>query len=175
MAETAQAYTQRILGNLGGQPALRVQQATPQKLAKLIKGLDRKKLAKRPAPDQWSVAEILAHLADSELAVGWRVRLILSANGTPVQAYDQDVWASIFNYGKRDPRTSLETFRLLRANNVALLKTIPKALLENYGIHAERGKESITHVANLVAGHDLNHLKQVEQILKPAATKKRKK
>ena len=166
MQETAQQYTQRLLGYLDEKPGLRVQQATPKKLALLIQRLDRKKLTKRPSPAQWSVAEIVAHLADSELVIGWRLRLILSSNGAPVQPYDQDVWATTFNYGRRDAKVSLETFRVLRESNITLLKSVPKKLLENYGMHAERGKETIFHLMNLVAGHDLNHLQQVERIVK---------
>jgi hypothetical protein len=128
--------------------------------------LDRKKLARRPEPDKWSVAEILAHLADSELVVAWRLRLILTSNGAPIQSYDQDVWATTFNYRRRDPRESLERFRVLRQSNVALLKAAPRNLLENYGMHSERGKETISHLMNLVAGHDLNHLQQIERIVK---------
>ncbi len=165
MQETAQEYTRRLLGYLNGRPGLRVQQGTPNKLALLTKRLDRKKLAKRPAADRWSVAEILAHLADSELVIGWRLRLILSANGAPVQPYDQDVWASTFDYRGQDAKVSLETFRVLRESNVALLKGVPKNLLENYGMHGERGRETISHLMNLVAGHDLNHLQQVERIV----------
>lgn len=178
MQETAQQYTQRLLGYVGGKPALRIQQATPKKLALLTKRFDRKKLAKRPASDKWSVAEILAHLADSELVIAWRLRLILTANGTNIQAYDQDIWAGTFNYGRRDPKTSLERFRVLRESNVALLKSVPRNLLENYGMHAERGKETISHLMNLVAGHDLNHLQQVERIVnapRPKAIRKSKK
>jgi hypothetical protein len=173
MQETAQQYTQRILGCLDGKPALRVQQATPQKLALLTKRLDRKRLTKRPAPDKWSVAEILAHLADSELAIGWRLRVMLTSNGASIQGYDQDAWASTFSYARRDPKVSLETFRVLRENNVALLKTVPKNLLENYYIHSERGKETVTHFTNMVAGHDLNHLQQVEKIVKAPYARKR--
>ncbi len=173
MQETAQQYTQRVLGYLDGKPALRVQQSTPQKLAILTKRLDRKKLAKRPAPDKWSVAEILAHLADAELVIGWRLRMMLTSNGTPIQGYDQDLWASTFNYGRRDPKVSLETFRVLRESNLALLKTVPKNLLENYGMHSERGKETITYFTHLVAGHDLNHLQQVEKIVKAPRARKR--
>jgi hypothetical protein len=173
MQETAQQYTQRLLGYLGGKPALRVQQATPKRLVLLTKRWDRKKLVQRPAPDKWSVAEILAHLADSELVIAWRLRLILSSNGAPIQAYDQDVWAATFTYGRRDPKVSLETFRVLRESNVALLRSVPKNLMENYGTHAERGKETISHVMKLVAGHDLNHLQQVEKIVKAPRTKLR--
>jgi len=166
MQETAQQYTQRILAHTEGKQPLAVQRSTPKKLAALIKRLDRKRLAKRPAPGKWSVAEILAHLADTELVISWRIRQTLSANGTPIQAYDQDVWADTFKYSRRDPKTSLNTFRVLRENNLALLKTVSKDLLENYGLHQERGQESVTRVIQMVAGHDVNHIQQIERIVK---------
>jgi len=76
----------------------------------------------------------------------------------------QDVWAETFDYSRRDPKASLETFRVLRENNLALLKSVPKNLWENYGMHQERGKETITHIVRMFAGHDLNHLGQGERI-----------
>ena len=121
---------------------------------------------RRPAPDKWSVAEIVAHLADAELASSWRIRQILSKNAVPIQAYDQDVWAKTFDYAHRDPRQSLANFRTLREANVALLKSVPRKLWDNYGVHEERGNESISHIVRMVAGHDLNHLQQVQRILK---------
>jgi uncharacterized damage-inducible protein DinB len=164
--ETPQEYTQRILAYADNQEPLRVQQTTPKKLSTLIRKLNKKQLTKRPAPGKWSIAEILAHLADTELAVGWRMRMILSQNGTPLQAFDQDAWANTFNYRRRDAKSSLETFRVLRENNLGVLKSIPKTLWENYGMHQERGKESIAHIVRMLAGHDLNHLHQIEKIAK---------
>jgi len=96
------------------------------------------------------------------------MRSILGSNGTTVQAFDQDAWAKTFNYAKRDPKVSLETFRVLRETNLALLKSVPKELWENYGMHSERGKETVTHIMKMYAGHDLNHLKQIEAIVKEA-------
>lgn len=167
MQETAQEYTQRLLSYGEGKEPLRLQQAAPKKLAALIKGKSSKQLMRRPAPDKWSVAEIAAHLADAELAIAWRLRQILSSNTIPIQAYDQDAWARTFNYAKRDPRESLASYRTLREANVALLKSVPRKLWDNYGIHQERGNESVSHVVKMVAGHDLNHLQQIERILKP--------
>jgi hypothetical protein len=164
MPETPQQYIARTLGYVEGKNPLRIQQSTPQKLVKLTKGLDKKRLTERPEPGKWSIAEILAHLADTELVAGWRMRLILSQNGTPIQAFDQDVWATRFNYRRRDSKASLQTFTVLRENNLALLKSVPKTLWENYGMHQERGKESVAHIVRMFAGHDLNHLRQVEQI-----------
>jgi hypothetical protein len=171
MQETAQEYIQRMLGNVEGQDPLKVEAATPKKLERLIKGVPAAKLRKRPAPGKWSVAEILAHLADSEIVRGWRLRQILGAPGTAIQAYDQDSWAAAGHYETRDPRKSLETFRVVREANLALLKSLTKEQWKHFGMHAERGQETIEHIARLNAGHDINHTSQVERIV--GAKKKR--
>jgi uncharacterized damage-inducible protein DinB len=170
--ETAQQYIQRILGHMEGKDPLQVQRETPQKLQKIIKPLNKKQLARRPEPGKWSIAEILAHLADAELVGGWRMRLILGSNGVSIQPFDQDVWAEILGYSRRDAKVSLETFRVLREANLAMLKSLSKNLWENYGMHQERGKETIAHIVRMFAGHDLNHLAQIERITKENRSKR---
>jgi DinB superfamily len=165
MKETIQEYVQRIQGKLGGQDPLKVQATTAKKLQQLMKRATPAKLRKRPAPEKWSPAEIIAHLADVEIVIGWRVRSILGAPGTPVQAYDQDAWVVSGHYAKRDPRKCLEQFRVLRETNLALYKTLAPEQWKHYGIHAERGEESIERIASMLAGHDINHLEQVQAIL----------
>jgi hypothetical protein len=165
MAETPQQYTQRILSySVGGDP-MQLLESAPQKLASLLAGKSKEQLMRRPAPETWSVVEITAHLSDVEIAVSWRIRQTLSHNAIPTQAFDQDAWASTFDYAHRDPNASVELFRVLRAANVALLKSVPKALWDNYGVHEERGNESIAHIIRLLSGHDLNHLRQIEAVL----------
>ena len=168
MSETAQQYTQRILANAQGQDPLKVQSATSKKLARLIQGVPTAKLRKRPAPDKWSVAEILAHLADVEIVIGWRMRSILGAPGTPVQAYDQNAWVTAGHYEKRDPRKSIELHGAVREANLALLKSLSPDQWKHYGQHTERGQESIEHIVRMVAGHDINHIRQIVRILTPA-------
>lgn len=166
MPETGEQYTQRLLSYGEGKDPLRLQQAAPKKLAKLLKGRNKKQLTRKPAPDKWSIAEIVAHLADGEIAIAWRLRQILSSNAIPIQAYDQNSWARTFDYARRDPRQSLANFTSLREANLALLKSVPRKLWENYGVHQERGNESVSHLIRMVAGHDINHLLQIEAILK---------
>jgi DinB superfamily len=165
MRETAQQYTERILKFSEGRDGLELQQSMPQKLAGLLEGKTQEELTRRPDPEKWSVAEILAHLGDAEIAISWRMRQILGSNGVKVQAFDQEAWAKAFGYANRDPRESLEFFRVVRGRNLALLRSIPGELWDNYGMHEERGKESIRHMVKLTAGHDLNHLRQIEAIL----------
>jgi hypothetical protein len=165
MSETPYEYTQRILKHMAGKQPMGVQAATPKKLARLIKGVSTAKLRKRPAPGKWSVAEIITHLSDTELVGGFRMRLIMGAPGTPIAAFDQDAWVTSGHYEKRDPRKSLEQFRVLRESNLALLKSLTPQQWKQYGMHAERGQESIEHIVRMFAGHDLNHLQQIERAL----------
>lgn len=164
MKETPQQYTTRILSYVDGKDPLKIQKSTSKKLQKLIKPLSKKEMKRRPAPNRWSIGEILAHLADAEVVGSWRIRLILGSNGAPIAAFDQDAWARTFDYAKRDPRHSLKAFRALRENNLTLLKSVPKKLWENHGMHSERGKETIAHIVRMFAGHDINHLRQVGKI-----------
>ncbi|MGD0213368.1 MAG: DinB family protein [Terriglobales bacterium] len=168
MSETVQQYTQRILGNVEGQDPIKILATTPKKLARLIEGIPPAKLRKRPAPEKWSVAEILAHLGDVEIVIGWRIRSILGDPGTSVQAYDQNAWVVSGHYEKRDPRKSIELQRVVREANLALLKSLSPGQWKHFGQHSERGQESIEHVVRMVAGHDINHIQQIERILTPA-------
>jgi hypothetical protein len=167
MKETPQQYTQRVTSYVEGTKTLTVQAATAKKLERLIKGVPTAKLRKRPAPDKWSVGEILAHIADAEIVGGFRMRLILGAPGTPVVAFDQDSWVTSGHYAKRDPRKSLQQFRAVREANLILLKSLTPDQWKHHGMHSERGEETVEHIVRLIAGHDLNHLHQVERILAP--------
>lgn len=165
MPETAQQYTQRLLSYSEGDDPLELQAAAPAKLAALLSGRSSDELMRQPAPGKWSVAQIAAHLADAEVAISWRLRQILSTDAIAVPAYDQDAWANALDYAHRDPQQSLAHYRAQREANVTLLRSVPRKLWENFGIHAERGKETIVHMIKMVAGHDLNHLRQIEAIL----------
>jgi hypothetical protein len=165
MNETPQEYTQRILGYVEGEESLAVLAATPGKLDRLISGVSAAKLCERPAPERWSVSEIVAHLADGEIVGAFRMRLILGSPGTPIAAFDQDQWVISGHYDKRDPHQSAEQFRVLREGNLALLRSLDAEQWTHYGVHSERGHETIERIARMFAGHDLNHLQQIEAIL----------
>jgi len=174
MQETAEQYISRILGYVEGQDAIKVQRTTASRLQKAIKGLTASQLKWRPQPAKWSIAEIIAHLSDTEIVASWRMRSVIGENGVTIQPYDQEAWAAAFNYQNRDARRSLELFRTLRENNLAMLKEIPKETWDNYGMHLERGKETMAHLTRMFAGHDTNHVLQVEGIVKQLKSAKKK-
>ena len=167
MQETAQQYIHRMFSNTEGQDPLKIQARTAAKLARLVKGVPASKLRKRPAPERWSAAELLAHLADAEIVGSWRIRLILGAPGTAIQGFDQDTWVSAGHYAKRDPRKSLDQFRALREANLGLYKTLTPEQWKQHGMHSERGRETVEHIVRMFAGHDVNHVRQIEALLSP--------
>ncbi len=165
LQETPQDYTARILSFLEMNDPIDVLSSTPERLRGLITGRSREDLAWSPDSSRWSVVQIVAHLADSEIVGAWRFRSILAADGRPVQPYDQNAWADTFRYAETDPFASLELFTVNREATVALLRRVDPKLHANHGIHGERGIETIEHLVRLYAGHDLNHLSQVEKLV----------
>ena len=165
MPETPQQYTQRILGYVEGREPLAALAATAGTLDRLVSGASAASLRARPAPEKWSTGEILAHLADAELVTGYRLRLVLGSPGVAIPAYDQARWAVSGHYDTRDPLKSVEQFRVLRDVNLMLLESLEPDEWRYYGVHSERGRESIEVIVRMAAGHDINHVRQIEAIL----------
>jgi hypothetical protein len=133
----------------------------------LTKGRSRAALLRKPAHAKWSVAEILAHLADAELAFGWRLRSMLASPGVSLQWSDEYLWSERCDYLRVPAADSLATFSALRASNLALVRRVPRALHEAaYGVHDKRGRQTVREFVVMEAAHDLNHLLQVRQLLR---------
>jgi hypothetical protein len=165
MKETSQQYVARILGNLEDEDPLEVLRSTPSRIKKAVRGMKRQTLYTRPAPGTWSVAEIVAHLAETEIVLAWRYRSIVEKNGVTLQPFEQDAWVKNSRYGKSDINEMLDMFTVLRKANIAFLSGLSPAQWKRYGMHQERGRETISHIVRLEAGHDINHVKQILKIL----------
>jgi DinB superfamily len=114
-----------------------------------------------PEPGKWSIRQIMAHLADSEMVAGGRLRQIIAEDNPRIQAYDQNAWAANLDYAKRKTSQALETFRRIRSENYELLKDLPPATFEREGIHTERGQLSLKYLLQLMAEHAENHAAQL--------------
>jgi hypothetical protein len=162
--EHARAYVAAILDLLGDKDPLKVLGATPGALSKVVETTPRDVLARPEAPGKWSMLHVLAHLADSDLVWGWRLRLILAQDRPPLTGYDQDAWANRLRYGDSDPRDSVAMFSILRKTNLSLITRASPEDMQRVGVHVERGEESLAHHLKLYAGHDILHLNQLERI-----------
>jgi hypothetical protein len=135
---------------------------TTAKLSAHVARLGPEGLGKPPAPGKWSATEILCHLADCEGVFAFRLRQALAEPYHVIQPFDQEVWSK--PYPAMDPHTALDVFAANRRWNLALLETItPDDLIKKLK-HPERGEMTFQTLIETVAGHDLNHLEQLERI-----------
>jgi uncharacterized damage-inducible protein DinB len=161
--ESPDQYKARILALVENKDSLTVQRETADQLARLIAGIPPEELRRRPTPGKWSVAEILAHLSETEIGSSWRYRQMIEHDGAALSSYDQDLWETLGEYSSRDAGESLQLFRLLRESNLRMLDRLSPEQWQCHGIHAERGRMSVADLARQVAGHDINHIEQIRK------------
>jgi DinB family protein len=168
--DEAQGYNDRLLAYTTGTDPLTLQAEMPDLLAACLAGQTAARLRQRPLPDKWSVVEIVAHLAEDEISASWRYRQMLEHDGVALGPFDQETWATLGSYESWDPADALAMFRLLRAANLRLLRSLNAEQRQRHGVHAERGRMTVDDLARHMAGHDRNHLEQIQRQLKPAAS-----
>ncbi|HEX4808179.1 MAG TPA: DinB family protein [Bryobacteraceae bacterium] len=152
---------------LEGQNYMDVLEATPLALASATGSIGDTGLGRSYHPGKWTAAQILCHLADCEIAFGFRMRQALVENPHLVQPFDQESWAK--SYDSLDPQMALETFTALRTWNLSFLKAQDAGAFSRIIRHPERGEMTLEGMLELIAGHDLNHRKQLETIAAAAA------
>jgi hypothetical protein len=135
--------------------------STPSILSRLIESIGPGKATTPPAPGKWSPAEIVSHLADCELAFGFRLRQTLAEENHVIQPFDQEKWAA--NYSQIPAEQALATFVALRNWNLRFIENaLPKAAGKPV-THPERGTMTFRTIVETMAGHDLNHIAQLEK------------
>lgn len=164
-AIAARAYREKMFKLLGSQDPMQVLAATASALTEIVSSHDAAVLRARPFEGKWTPNEIIGHLTDSEWVYGYRLRLIVSEDLPTILGTQQDRWVSAQQHNERAPSELVETFRTLRALNLAAWRRVPAADLERAGQHNERGLESLDVMLRLLAGHDLSHLNQIAQYI----------
>ena len=152
---------------VGSRNPIDVIEATSRRLSEIVSKLSTgSNLEWRPAPGKWNAREILCHLADCEIVFAFRLRQTLAEDHHRIQPFDQEKWAG--TYGGRDIRIALDVFSSVREWNVALVRSASPAQLTKKVTHPERGDETFQTIVETMAGHDLNHLGQLEKIMASA-------
>uniref|UniRef100_Q01XR5 DinB-like domain-containing protein n=1 Tax=Solibacter usitatus (strain Ellin6076) TaxID=234267 RepID=Q01XR5_SOLUE len=152
---------------LGDRDPLSVIAATAQALADRSAGLSTEALNRAPAPGKWSFRQIVCHLADTEIAFGFRLRQALAEPNHVIQPFDQDRWAE--RYEAYDLPAALALFTTLRKWNLLLLQRVGEKELALPVSHPERGAMTFRTIVETMAGHDLNHLAQLEVVGRASA------
>lgn len=164
-AAAASTYVRALLDLLGPREPLDVLPELMPWLDRRLDGIPETRIHRPEAPGKWSVAAVVQHLADSELILAVRARLILSEDRPHIQGFDQDLWAERFRYDEASSAIARAQLRGLRDANLDLWRRLTPNDLAREMIHSERGPESLGHLLKLMAAHDLVHRRQIERVL----------
>ena len=140
---------------LGEHSPVEVLASTPEKLEALFSQLSAEQIDRKPAPHKWSVREVMAHLADCEMAFGFRLRQA-AAGVEMIQPFDQDDWAH--NYAAYSFPAALTTYRVVRGWNLAFIRSLTDEQKAQVVTHPERGTMTVWTIVETMAGHDRHHL-----------------
>jgi hypothetical protein len=157
-----QAYREALLAVIGDRDPLEVMAETLGRVRALAQGRSAGDLERRSGDGEWSAAEVVGHLVDVEIVVGFRLRLVLTDDRPSYPGYDEKLWSRL----PKPPADQLVgVLDGLRAYNLWMLRSIPRAEWSRAGVHSEQGEETVEVMIRKLAGHDLTHMNQLERAL----------
>ena|SRR5579863_2502275 len=136
----------------------------PELLAVVLTGVYGEEVDYTSTPEKWSIRQIAAHVADSEIVAAQWFRQVIAEDNPRLSDFDQDAWAKNLDYARRQPKQSLEGFRRVRGENYELLKGTPEPAFERLGVHPERGPISLRELVDSRASHVERHAQQMQSI-----------
>jgi len=116
----------------------------------------------RPAPEMWTIHEIIVHIADSEANSYVRCRRFLAEPGSTVLGYDENKWAHDLRYHDQSTDDALELFKWLRYKSFTLIKDLPESVWSNTVTHTENGVMTMDDWLDTYAQHILVHIDQMQ-------------
>lgn len=147
---------------------LRAYAESPARIRRSLEGLAPGQLRANPrSAGKWSIAEIVVHLADSEIMGAARVRQTYTGSGPDFAFYDQNVWARDLAYGEADEgrlEGNLALFTALRETTLPLFRDTGSGDWAKTGLHAELGPLTLRQLLELYADHGERHLEQILEI-----------
>lgn len=134
-----------------------------QKLVSAIGEFPREMWQFRPAPDYWTIHEILVHIADSEANSYFRCRRFVAEPGSMVLGYDESRWARDLHYHDQSPEDAIELFKWLRYKSYTLIKDLPDSVWSNTVNHTEIGVMSMDDWLDTYERHIPEHIEQMRR------------
>ena len=142
---------------------------SPKEIAAAVSGLAEKILRFKPAPEKWSILEVLGHLADMEIMYAYRIRQMLADSKPVIAPIDGEAWARNLSYADGRAPEMVALYGLLRHHNLQLLRRLKEGDLEKSAFHPElKGDVTVADYVERIGKHGADHLKQIERLKKEA-------
>ena len=129
-----------------------------------LEGFPENRLTSHPIEGKWSACEIVQHLADSEMNSAIRIRRLLAEDNPVILGYDQEDYATRFNYNERDFAPALDALRGARATTAQLLARMTDEDWRREGTHTESGRYTAEDWLRIYAAHAHNHAAQIRRL-----------
>ena len=129
-----------------------------------LEGFTADALTEHPLPGKWSAAEIVQHLADSEMTSAIRIRRLLVEDKPVIAGYDEALYATRLLYNERDIAPALEAFRAARSTTVQLLERMTDADWQREGTHSDSGRYGTEDWLRIYAAHAHDHAGQIRRL-----------
>jgi len=168
--ENAGVYVKKMVEIVGDRDPVAMMAAAPDALRAAVASFPAGKETIAEAPGKWSLIDVVKHLADTEIVFAYRVRMILSHDTPDIQGFDQDRWANNVRYDGAAVGDFLDMATMLRQMNLRIYRALSGSDLERYGVHSERGNESVWRLLRMCAAHDEVHLAQIVRIATAVAS-----
>ena len=148
-----------------GLDCLDLLEETPGTLRGLMRELSYEDATWKPAPDRFSVAEVLAHLSHSE-GHCYRMRVDQFLNEEMPEFEPDDAQMYLDLYREADAEDSFDHFEEQRDTNMEFLRTLPRAAGERRAMHKEAGEITLQQMLHEWAMHDLGHIRQIAELVR---------
>jgi len=162
--EAANSYVRALLELLGKRDPIGILDDVIPQIESLTRKVSHENLHRPEAPGKWSMIQVIQHLGDTDLVVGYRIRKILAEDNPSIEGFDQDRWAASLHYDRAELKEAIMQLRGVRTGNLRLIRSLSDKERARTGIHAERGPESVWRLTELAAAHDLVHRNQLARI-----------
>ena len=150
-------------------PGASVLEQTPIIIEKILYAATPDDLHWKPAPDRWSIREVLAHLVEVETVFRQRAKLMVEQENPPLEAYDQSAAYAAGKYSSGRAAEHLRQFCHERDLSISWLRYVPAKALARTGQHAELGRITLGELLHEWAFHDLGHIRQIAELYRARA------
>jgi hypothetical protein len=131
---------------------------------KSLEGFPEKHLTSHPIDGKWSAAEIVQHLADSEMTSAIRIRKLLAQEKPAIESYDQEAFATRLKYNEREIEPALDALRGARSSTTQLLRIMTEEDWQREGTHPEHPRYTAEDWLRIYATHAHNHAAQIRRL-----------
>ena len=124
-----------------------------------VRDLTPEQLQARPGPEPWSIAEIVGHLADSDLILSNRMKWVIAEDNPVLPVADEAAWVERLGSHDVDVAEAVDLFDLNRKAMTRILNRLNASDFARVGQHTTRGKVTLAELLVTTASHLDHHLR----------------